>query len=254
MTDASAEHSRARRAIGAHFAGRGSAVDAELLRTHVPACAGCRRSFERHQLLARLDPRALPEEDRIAAALGIVRRRPRRTWMATFAVATAAAALFVVAPRALHHQVGGEPVARGAEVTPTLLVYRVGADGTAARVVGDSIRRDDELAFGYTNPMGRAYLLVFGTDEHGHVYWYHPGWPMGTAPPVAVEARRGLGPHELDEAIRHQLDGHLLRVTAVLSDTRLGAEVVEHEGRALPFPRAGVGDAQVFTRTLEVTP
>jgi hypothetical protein len=257
VIDPSVEHERARRAIDAHFAGRGSAAEAELLRTHVASCDGCRRRFDRHLLLARLDPRALPEEERLAKALGIARARPRRKWMATVAVAATAVALFVVAPRSLRHHVGaaGDPVARGAgDVAPALLIYRTSADGTAARVVGDSIARDDELAFAYTNPQGRAYLLVFGTDEHGHVYWYHPGWPMGAAAPVAVEARRGLGPHELPEAIRHHLDGHRLRVTAVLSDTRLGAGVVERDGRALSFPPTGVGDVQVIERTFEVSP
>jgi hypothetical protein len=245
--------------MDAHFAGRGSVADAELLRTHVSACDGCRRRFERHQLLARLDPRAVPEEERIAAQLGIARRRARRTWMAAAAIAAAGAALFVVAPRALPTRggAGGEPAARGAgDVTPALLVYRVGSDGAATRVVGDSIRRDDELAFAYTNPMARAYLLVFGTDEHGHVYWFHPGWPVGAAAPVAVQAHPGLGPHELPEAIRHHLDGHHLRVTAVLSDTRFGADAIEHEGRALSFPPAGVENAQVqlVERTFEVLP
>ena len=248
-------HAQALRSIDEHFAGRASPAREAELRAHLPTCAECRRRYERHLVLASLDPRAPSAETRLAAGLGLpsrARRQSRWAW-ATFAVTAAAAVALWWPSGAGRVGAGGEPVARGVGNPPALLVYDVAGAGIAR--VSDRIRRGDELAFGYTNPGGLRYLLVFGTDEHGHVYWFHPAWPVGAPPPAAVEARPGLGPYELPEAVRHDFDGHTLRVTAVLSDERLGVDAVERGGRALPAPAPSSSPrVQVVSRTLEIAP
>jgi hypothetical protein len=169
------------------------------------------------------------------------------------AVAAAATALVLWWPGPARTG-AGELVARGGGARPTLLVYRVDASG-AATPAPAQLRRADELAFGYANPGGLRYLLVFGVDEHGHVYWFHPAWPVGAPPPAAIAARPGPGPHELSEAVRHDLDGRQLRVTAVFSDEQMGVGAVERDGRALPAPPAPAsGRVEVVARTFEVAP
>lgn len=232
--------------VDRHFDGDGSPADEAELRAHLPSCARCQRRYERRLLLSRLDPRAPSAEDRLAAGLGFAARRRRAP--ATFrwgalALAAAAVVLFV-GTRA------EEPQPRGAGARPALLVYRVTNAG--AESAGASILAGDELAFAYANPSNRRYLLIYGVDEHGHVYWFHPGWPEGGPPPSAVAARPGAGPHELPEAVRHRFDGRRLRITAVLTDERLGVESFERDGRTLPEP-ATQGTESV-SRVLEVSP
>jgi hypothetical protein len=245
-------HDRHQRAIDAHFAGRGSRADEAALRAHLPTCARCQRRYERHLLLTRLDPRAPSAEDRLARGLGLGRRpRPRLAWgLPALAVGVVALALWW--PRAGGPD-GADFAARGPAPAPAVLVYTVPADG-AVRPAGPRIARGDELAFAYTNPSGKRYLLVYGVDEHGHVYWFHPAWPVGAPPPSAVAARSGPGPHELPEAVRHRYDGHHLRITAALSDERLGVDAVERGGEILLSPFEGRGPVQVTTRVVEIAP
>jgi hypothetical protein len=250
------EHAQILRAVGAHFAQRASRRQTTLLRAHLPSCAACRRRYERGLLLASLDPRAPSAEDRLATGLGLgpSARAPAPWAFASLAIAAAAALLLWWPGAAARFRAGAEPVARGGLAVPSLLIYRVGADGASTRVT-DRLGRDDELAFGYANPGGLRFVMVFGTDEHGHVYWFHPAWPLGAPPPAAVEARPGPGPYELPEAVRHRFDGRQLRVSAVFSDERLGVEAIERDGQALPLPLASrARRLQMVTRTLEIEP
>jgi hypothetical protein len=234
------------REVDRHFEGRLSPAAEAELRAHLPSCARCQRRYERRLLLARLDPRAASAEDRLAAGLGFSprrRRAPATLRWGALALAAAAVVLFV-GTRA------DEPQPRGGAARPTLLVYRVTSAG--AESAGASILEGDELAFAYANPTNRRYLLIYGVDEHGHVYWFHPGWPAGSAPPSAVAAHPGAGPHELPEAVRHRFDGRRLRITAVLTDERLGVGEIERDGHALeaPVPRG----AESVSRMFEVAP
>ena len=116
----------------------------------------------------------------------------------------------------------------------------------------------DDLAFAYSNPVGKRFLMVFGVDEHRHVYWFHPTWPVGQPAPVAVRAVEGPGPHELPGAIHHALDGRRLSVYAAFSDRALGARTVEEAVIGLPaatggLPSLGEG-VVVVERTYEVAP
>lgn len=234
------------RAVDAYFAGHASPDEEIALRAHLPTCARCQRRYDRHLLLSRLDPRAPSAEDRLAAGLGFARRRRVAFALPLGALAVAAIALFVAWPRL------EDPQPRGARTSPALLIYRV-ADGGRVGTVETRVGASDELAFAYANPTERRYLLIYGEDEHGHVYWFHPGWPAGAPAPRAVPIRRGAGPYELPEAVRHPFDGRSLRVTAIFSDEQLGVDAVERDGRALPSPATRPG-AEIVQRALEVTP
>jgi hypothetical protein len=233
------------RSVDRHFDGGLSPAEEAAMRAHLPSCARCQRRYERRLLLARLDPRTAPAEDRLAAGLGFAprRRAPAALRWGALAVAAAAVVLFVGTRVE-------EPRARGVGARPALLVYRVTSTGTEP--AGASLLGGDELAFAYANPSSRRYLLIYGVDEHGHVFWFHPGWPEGSAPPSAVAARPGAGPHELPEAVRHRFDGRRLRITAVLSDERLGVGAFERDGRALDRPDAR--GAESVSRSFEVSP
>lgn len=245
-------HGDSRRAITAHFAGRAVPRVESAMRLHILDCAPCRGYYERHLLLARLDPAARPAEERIARGLGLGQRQwqrgdrrslPRRAaWLAAFAMPAAAAVVLLLRPdrvprRPEAPQTAGAFVARsvaGAVARdPALWIYRVGADGRT-RLATDQIQATDELAFAYANPGGQPYLLVFGVDEHRHVYWFHPAWAPGQSPPVAVTAAPGPGPHELGEAIRHGLDGRRLLVRALLADRPLAVAEVEADIQRAP--------------------
>src|SRR5204863_161967 len=104
--------------------------------------------------------------------------------------------------------------------------YRIGSDGTAARVV-DRIDARDEMAFAYRNPRGARRLMVFGVDEHRNVYWYHPGWMDTAKNPVAIPIEPGDQRHELPAAVRHRIEGRSLDVYAVFTNRPLTVREAE---------------------------
>jgi hypothetical protein len=255
----SAEHARSLRAIDAHFAGRVSPVAETAMRAHLPTCAVCTDRYERQLTLARLDPKAPPPEERIARGLGLGPRRVRVPWTFALLIPAAAAVALAAWPR---QGDGGAFVARGGTPAPAALgafwTYRVGAD-QAPHLAEQAIAARDELAFAYSNPAGKRYLRVFGIDEHRHVYWFHPSWPAnwpaGRPAPRSVPAAAGPGPHELPEAIRHELDGRRLTITTLLSDRPLDVVGVEAALRATRAPDAlpALGEGVVgLRRTFEV--
>jgi len=267
MATASLSHDVSRRAIDAHFVGRAVPELDAAMRAHTLRCAACRRYYDRRLILARLDPAAPPAKARIARGLGLDIGARRTTaggirW-AAFAIPAAAALLLIarpnrVAPSPPNHAGASAYVARSANGTvataPELWIYRVGSDGRPRLAQGEA-KAADELAFAYANPAGKPFVLVFGVDEHRHVYWFHPAWLPGQAPPTAVAAVPGPGPHELREAIRPALDGRRLVVRALFADQPLQARDIEARVRSempLHFPSAeGV---QMVVRALEVLP
>jgi len=208
------------RAVDRHFAGALGPRRERALRQHLPACEVCRARYERHLLLAPLDPRALPAERRIAIGLGL---RPGRAWRRP-ALAAAAAAAALCALLLIGRSGPSEFTARGPHSRPAqLLVYRVPPGGSPVRA-GRSMAAADELAFAFENPHGWRRLLVFGVDEHLHIYWYHPAWTEASSDPSAVPiASTG----ELPEAISHRYDGRRLVLHAVFTDEAITVRQVE---------------------------
>jgi hypothetical protein len=238
----------AQRQIDAHFEGRLAPERARDLRGHVASCTACHDYFARRQLLADLDPTALSERERIGFAIGLARRpRPTVAMLAVAAVVAAAAAGLLLLPG--RPSMDAEFAARGAPSPVTnLLVYRV--EGERASVAEGTIGAHDELAFSYLNGAGKHWLLVFGVDEHKHVFWYYPSFDDPQANPTAISIEGGPGRHHLREAIGHELDGRELSIRAIFTDEPLS--VVEVERRVAldaPFP-----DAVVTSANFTVTP
>lgn len=234
-----------------HFARRLKPAAERSMREHLPDCATCKRYYERHLLLQRLDPKASAAQERLGQALGLV---PTPVSVAARSAAVVAvAALLAVGVYMTRPAVPGLSdsahasgfAARGAPLPEPepLRVYRIRTGVTPEPVQGE-LRATDELAFAYQNAAGKKWLLIYGVDEHGHIYWFHPSWSDPDADPAAVPARAGEGLHELPEAISHALDGGMLTLHGVLSDERLTVRRAEslmqgrEAGEPLPVPGA----------------
>jgi hypothetical protein len=91
--------------------------------------------------------------------------------------------------------------------------------------LGEVMRASDELAFAFDNPASARHLLIFGVDEHRHVYWYHPAWVNPATTPTAVAIPGGR--HELPEAVSHDLDGGVLTLYAVFANEAVSVRELE---------------------------
>jgi hypothetical protein len=219
--------------VDRHFDVGLSPSEEHEMREHLPSCARCQARYERRLLLEELDPTALSAKDRMGRGLGIRPPASKATvmrWGApAAALALAAAFLLFFGSRAMRQAQDGEftPRGGGGEVaTSSVLVYKAAAQGKPSRA-GDSIGAHDELAFAYENPSAKRYLMIFGIDEHRHVYWYHPAWEKAGEDPksIAIEATPGL--HRLNEAITHDLQGGELEIHALFTDSPLSVKAVE---------------------------
>jgi hypothetical protein len=241
--------SRARALIEAHFARRISPSEERLLRAHLELCEACAKVYDAHLLFENITGEGVRWKERIAAGLGVdaaTQRSASLWWLgAGFAAATALLLLRVGGPQ--HGGASAEPefAARGVAVAevPHVLVYALDPD----RQLGQSgrIKASDRLAFAYTNAGAYRNLLVFGVDEHRHVYWYYPAWHSRDEHPRALAIESGPAARELPEAIRHDLDGQALTVHAVFLNEEVPVERVEEivagassQDEPLPLPGA----------------
>jgi hypothetical protein len=239
--------------IDRHFVGTISPRAERAMRAHVAACDACRDLYQRHLLLVRLDPEALPAEERIARGLGLRAGRDRAALGVGLAVAMAAA--FVLLVRT--HAGSGAFTSRGtgtlAAPEPHVFVYDV-RPGMPPTPAGDALRIGDELAFSYENTSAKARLLVFGIDEHGHVYWFHPAWTRDIDDPVAVPIKTDGERHELPEAIRQPFDGARLEIRSVFVDEPVSVRRVEALLRQKPHGPLPIPGAIEKSKILTVTP
>ena len=250
-------HRRARDAIADHFAGAGVPAAEQEMRAHLPTCSDCHAFYERHLLLASLDPEGVPLERRLARGLGIRPARvPRRAffgWLSLSGAAVAALLLMlntrgtpiesgstarIVTPAtpAPAEPSGAGVASRGAPANvaaaraPEVQVYRIftGRRGSNTSEKAEGfVYAGDELAFAYRNPAGKGRLLVFAVDEHGHVYWYHPGWSDAGQNPTAVPISAEPGLHELPAAVLHKFDGERIMIHALFTDRELSVRQIE---------------------------
>jgi hypothetical protein len=260
------------RAIAAHFAASGNAVDERAMRGHLPACAACRTVYDRHLLLARLDPAQPSPEDRLARSLGLPLRtraaRRRLPFAFTALLGVTVAAAIVVAPRHLSSQLPSHlpsqlPSDRAAEsgfaprgpaaaasAETELWVFRIAPGSRVAEPAPDTITAGDELAFAYRNPTGSRCLMVFAIDEHRHIYWYHPEWSALADDPAAVTVSGDPGVHELPAAVMQHFDGEELMIHALFTDRKLTVRQVE--GAFAAAAGHGVGDVVRFPDAIEI--
>jgi hypothetical protein len=251
---------RLQRLIDRHFAARITPPEESALRAHLPACRPCRDRYARRMLHEQLVRGRSRMAERLAVGLGVgpaptaPAPKPlpaRRSWMLAAAAAAACVALVVEGRSGRAPE--GEFGARGPGAErpgPTLEIYRVAANGST-EVTGGWMSARGELAFAYRNPTGFARLMVFGVDDRGDIYWFHPAWTEASQDPGAVAVAAGEGPFELPEAIHHDVRGGRLRVVALFTNADVSVRAVEDGWRrARPDPP---GSARVEA-TLEVRP
>ena len=227
MTSACSEHSL----VDRHFSGRIHPREEQRMREHLPGCAACREHYERHLLLARLDPRALDARTRLARGLGVDAREPASPWrLALVPVAVACLALLMVRIPWNGASAGDDGfTARGVRNAGTdarLLAYAVEPGGRTT-LLGPTLRPDQELAFAFRNPDAHRFLMVFARDAAGQVYWYHPSWTDPASNPSAIPILPTDAPRELPEAISHALPAGPLTLHAVFLDTPLTVQQME---------------------------
>lgn len=162
-------------------------------------------------------------EERLARPLGL-RRRTRPGWVLP-ALALAAALLLFLRPT--NRELGFHARGPGLATSSRIAVYRVDAGDLATRIA-----RDDELAFTYQNVEHKPYLMVYGVDEGGRVYWFYPEWTDAAADPAAVPIAMDDDVHTLTDAIRHPLVGSRLVVHGLFLDRPLTVSEVERTLRA----------------------
>jgi hypothetical protein len=233
--------------VDRHFEGVISPADERAMREHLPGCASCRAHYERWLLLSQLDPQALSAEVRIARGLGVA-QHPRavhriRPAIAGAATLVAAAAALVLWVHARSDSRGF--TARGGNTETNVsrvFVYDV-PPGKPAELAAGTVARGDELAFAYENGAAKNRLMIFGVDEHRHVYWFYPAWVNQSENPVAIPIERDAIRHELPEAVRQKFDGAHLEIRALFVDSpitvaQVEAMIQEDASRPLPIPGA----------------
>ena len=265
-------HRRARGAIADHFAGAAAPAAEREMRAHLPTCADCHELYERHLLLASLDPARVPIETRLARGLGLRPAPvPRRAFVGWLSLCGAAAAAIILMGnlrgRPSPHPIDEAPpasapasasvpgvVARGgsenvaAALTPEVEIYRIftGRRGkNTSDKASDFVYAGDELAFAYRNPAGKGWLMVFAVDEHAHVYWYYPGWSDVMQNPTAVSISAEPGLHELRAAVFHKFDGERIMIHALFTDRELSVRQVEEVVASLQSGRASAASERL---------
>ncbi len=222
--------------IDAHFAGTIALDDERTMRAHLGTCEGCRARYRRQRLLAKLDPQALSVDVRIAHGLGIggTRSLAHFAWPGAAALlAAAAAVILMLRPLNTADKFSARGLNDSADAgigavvaTPALHIYRV-AQGGGTTPVFDTLRRDDELAFAYENHDRKKYLMIFGVNERGRVYWFYPGWSKEADNPRAVATTPESGLHELPDAIVHRFEGSTLEIHSLFVDEPMTVREIE---------------------------
>lgn len=234
-------HRRERRLIERHFAGRQDPDGEQEMRRHLGECESCSAYYNRHAVLARLDPAAPRAQERLAAGLGFANRASSPLALLTWAVAPVAAALILVAwlrQGAVDRQFASRGT--GHPDRPALVAYRASLQPPTP--LGSVMTPGEELAFAYENPGGYRHLMVVGVDDRGKLYWFHPDPDVtGAALPITG----GPGRVELPEAIRHAYGDGSLRILGLFSHEPLTvsrvAGLIDRSGcTGLRIPLPGV--------------
>lgn len=226
--------------VDSHFARSISVADERSMREHLPGCASCRKRYERQLLLEQLDPAAAGPGPRLAHGLGLelagssppanvrLLSRPQIGAIAGALALAACIALLYRSPKTDVDTSGFAARGGATQDATEVTVYRGASTANAIAVrAGASIQKGDELAFAYANPGGKRYLMIFGVDEHRHVYWYYPAWNDPAATPSSVPIEPTAVARPLPDAVRHGLDGTSLVVHAVFTDKPLDVHTVE---------------------------
>jgi hypothetical protein len=245
------------RRVDDHFERVISPGEERSLREHLPGCERCRAYYERRMLLARLDPSAPSAADRLLGGLGLHRQRRwgnTMGWLgiaATAAIAGAVVFGHVSSPRLVDDGFaarGNGPARNNVQAFALL-------KGHISQPLQGHMSVSDELAFSYENPESKPYLMIFGVDEHRHVYWYYPSWTDPAQPPTSAPAEKSSGVHELPEAVRQAIDGRHLALHGVFLDAPISVLDVEKQVQAQPAEKWSLPvDGNRPVQVLEVKP
>jgi len=235
--------------IDRHFGGRIDPASECALRAHLPGCSRCRKYYDRYLLLSRIDPAMPAAEARLGNPLRLSARSGvewLRAGLVTAALATMVVLAFVP---------GSDFVPRGnanALPPPELRVFRL-RKGAPAQLVGAAMRASDELAFAYRNPGRARHLVVYGADEHGHLFWYYPAWENAADDPSAIAIDASAGLRELPDAVANDLDGQRLFLHALFVPTAIRARTIERLAKASdPAAPLDLPGAEQSTQLIEV--
>ncbi len=143
-----------------------------------------------------------------------------------------------------------------------LLPYRLPAGGAPTRL-GESISTAEYTLFAYTNLGERPYryLMVFGVDAQGEVFWFHPPYVEAGTDPESIEIKQGVAGVELSEKIQHDFAPGTLRIVGLFTHEPLKVSQVEamvqklvKDGAWRESKRLPVADSGQHIITTEVRP
>ncbi len=243
--------------VDAHF-GAGLSADLDrILRAHLPGCASCRAHYDRHLLLARLDPRALSPMERLGRGLGIdPRPRPSTPWVSRpvrnglgMAIAALALLMSPLRPRQIDEFIarsGGGP-----EDIDARVVW-VGGPTDAGELT--EIPSDAELAFAYANRTDRRYLMILSIDASKRIAWYYPAWTDPNTAPLSIPIESSPTLKELPEAIRQHHDGMQIHLMALFLKRPLTVVKVEENIANSADGRPHIDGALVWETDLRIRP
>jgi hypothetical protein len=250
-----------------HFSDGGSPAAERRLFKHMKGCARCRDEYRTLALLEEMEGGgAVHARDRMARSLfasePVAAQRPR-IFAGGLALGVACLALLVTVGRTPSPFQARGSVQAGALSGAALAIYRVPRDQTNPEALavsdtqraGTTVRAGESLAFSYVNPtsVGASYLMVFGRDAAGRVYWFWPAWDDASNDPASVAISEGTTPVELREAVRHPLAAGPLTIVGLFTPKPLHVREVEAAvAKGLEGLQAFEG--HVWTETLEVTP
>ncbi len=148
----------------------------------------------------------------------------RWVWAASSAAVAAGLASYVGVTSNSDSTAAPEFQTRAVE-TPTharwtgVQVYRVDASNSQALPLGQIINPRDGLLFSYTNSGTQpfSHLAVFGVDDAGQVFWYHPAYLDAQTDPESIPIRAGVTQEPLNAVVRHVYTGESLRLYAMFS-------------------------------------
>lgn len=131
--------------------------------------------------------------------------------------------------------------------------YRVDATNSQALPLEQKMNVRDGLLFSYTNSGTQpfSHLAVFGVNDAGQVFWYHPAYLDVHTDPESIAIRPGVIQEPLNAVVRHEYSGDSLELYAVFSHRPLRVSELEAwlkqtgSDQATPFPAPstdGIGE------------
>lgn len=95
--------------------------------------------------------------------------------------------------------------------------------------VTSSAKPNDALLFSYTNRAEApfAFLMIFGVDRAGEVYWFHPAYERLGDDPRSAPIEPGVVDALLPEIVRHEFPPGRLALHALFTRRPLGVLAVE---------------------------